>query len=490
MKNVSRKIILFLSVFLFCFVLAFTTSYTPTTDYSRRSDVVVAEAATETSDSYYSGLNTDLNGTAFRSQLASLITSTHKKQTSYADLANVFPKSDKDPNKSGNILWFYTGTSVSFNGSFSTNTNREHVWPKQAGKAFPESTYCGSDSHHLRPANSNLNSSRSNNNFGEVATTNGNIVKENGSTTYKYLCYQANSTFYPGENYRGATARILMYVQTRWGDTYNLKFVLGTGFSKTIGDIEDLMKWHYQEPPTEEERIRNEAVYAIQGNRNPFIDHPEYATKIYCYDGESYNATLQKVAKTYDNYGGEDGETTATSLTVTPTDKELNIGDTFTISTSVAPDTAKRAFTFTSDNELVATVTSNGEVTALTKGTANITVKEVNSGLTKTVTVTVLSDGISKNASDFRTYVLMAKAKANDSYAYTAIINALNCYEKLNDEEKVTVYDNYQQLLECIDAYNQKADLVQSEHKKATENALSALDKDKRSTADDSVEEE
>jgi len=90
--------------------------------------------------------------------------------------------------------------------------------------------------------------------------------------------------FYPGEGYRGATARILMYVQTRWGDTFNLTFVDSAGSCKTIGKISDLLRWHLEEPVTEAEIARNNAVYNIQGNRNPFIDHPEYATKIYCYD--------------------------------------------------------------------------------------------------------------------------------------------------------------------------------------------------------------
>ncbi|MBO5304396.1 MAG: endonuclease, partial [Clostridia bacterium] len=149
-------------------------------------------------DSYYAGLDESLRGDAFRTQLASLITTTHKYNPTYGGLAGIFDESDADPNKAGNILWFYTGTSVSFNGSFSSGTNREHVWPKNAGSAFPETTDAGSDAHHLRPTNANLNSTRGNNSFGEVAEIPGNIVKENGSTNYKNLCYQSNSVFYPG----------------------------------------------------------------------------------------------------------------------------------------------------------------------------------------------------------------------------------------------------------------------------------------------------
>ena len=47
---------------------------------------------------------------------------------------------------------------------------------------------------------------------------------------------------------------------------------------------------------------RNEAVYKIQGNRNPFIDHPEYAEMIYCYDGKTYNSTLKNIVSTYGGY--------------------------------------------------------------------------------------------------------------------------------------------------------------------------------------------
>ena len=265
------------------------------------NDVVVAQAASAFGG-YYDGINASLKGDALRAEVADLIIDTHDYQTSYSGLSSVFSDSDADPKKSGNILWFYTGTSVSFNGSFSGGTNREHVWPKNAGNAFPESSGPGSDAHHLRPTNSNLNSTRSNNSFDEVPQTNGNIVKENGSSSYANLCYQANSLFYPGVGYRGATARILMYMQTRWGDQYSLRFVDSAGSNKTIGKISTLLKWHLEEPPTQEEIVRNEVVYKIQGNRNPFIDHPEYAAQIYCYDGESYNSALQKVVANFGDY--------------------------------------------------------------------------------------------------------------------------------------------------------------------------------------------
>ena len=362
---------------------------------------VVANAATSTIESYYQPLADDMNktGTAFRTQVASLITSTHSYNPTYDGLRNIFDESDADPNKSGNIIWFYTGTSVPFSGSFSTGTNREHVWPKNAGNAFPAESETGSDAHHLRPCNDNLNSTRSNNSFGEVAQTTSNIVKEEGSTSYgnandpDSYCYQASSTFYPSAEFRGDTARILMYVQTRWGDKFNLTFVLGNGSNKTIGDIEDLFKWHLLDPPSEAEMRRNEVVYGIQGNRNPFIDHPEYAEMIYCYDGQSYNDELQAVLAQYGGYLDKmvDDTLEVTSVSLTPSSSTLTVGEKINLSVSVQPENAVKTVTWTSSNPNVASV-SNGVVTALSAGTTTITATSTKTPSVKaTATIAVKS---------------------------------------------------------------------------------------------------
>lgn len=449
--KIFRKV----SIFVFTFVIAALLVSANVLPFGivrlngNEQDVTAIVAEAKSTD-YYADIDTDLQGTAFRSEVAELITSTHKTETTYDGLRNVFKKSDADPNVSGNILWFYTGTSVKFTGSFNTGTNREHVWPKNAGKAFPKESKCGSDAHHLRPLNTNLNSSRSNNNFGEVAQTNGNIVKEGGSSTYDNLCYQANKVFYPGEGYRGATARILMYVQTRWGNDYNLEFVLGKGSNKTIGDIATLLKWHYEEPPTAEEIARNEYVYSIQGNRNPFIDHPEYATKIYCYDGESYNSKLQSIAAQYDNYTDSDEYTVATELTVTPTETELTEGSTVTLSASVSPTNAKRNFTFTSSNTSVATVSSRGVVTAVKEGTATVTVKETYSGLSKTVTIKVIAKKILATALS----VSPASAELNlgDLMTITAVAspsNAVCSFTYSTSNPSVAEVDEYGTVMGC-----------------------------------------
>lgn len=260
----------------------------------------VSSEEDETVHPYYTSISQMTFGITLLSDVRSLITNTHHTLTTYKGLASIFKKSDADPDKSGNVLWFYTGTSKSFS-SFSGSvgqTNREHVWPKDAGKAFPAESRAGSDAHHLRPMEVQLNSIRGSKSFGVVEQKSSNIAKQGESTTYAtgdYLAYTNSTYFYPAKGYRGQTARILFYVQARWGSENNLKFVLGAGKSKTIGDIETLMRWHLEEPVSPLEEIRNEEIYKVQGNRNPFIDMPEYACKIYAHDGQSYNTKLQNV---------------------------------------------------------------------------------------------------------------------------------------------------------------------------------------------------
>ena len=127
-----------------CFALFVPTS---------QGAVEYAEAVTSLEAPYYTGsyyddLNENLTGTAFRAELAELITDTHHTETTYAGLMNVWKYSDVDPNNSGKIIEFYTGYSVSIPSNYNSGTNREHVWPKNAGKAFPEDTKAGSDAHH------------------------------------------------------------------------------------------------------------------------------------------------------------------------------------------------------------------------------------------------------------------------------------------------------------------------------------------------------
>lgn len=370
------------------------------------SNVAIADSSTTAyySGNYYNSIDTSLRGDDFRDKLANLITTTHTNYTSYAGLANAYKTTDAVPNKSGYITWFYTGTEVKFSGfgGKGGQTNREHVWPKDGGSAFSETSECGSDAHHLRPTECNLNSTRGSKSFGEVEQSTQNVVNQNKSASYgdgtaDSLCYTSGSFFYPAAGYRGATARILMYVQTRWGNKFNLQFVDGAGHSKTIGDFKTLMKWHLEELPTQEEINRNQAVYEIQGNRNPFIDHPEYAAYIYSEAGSYYanNGTtmaneVNALLANNNPYGGQTN-VEPTKLTLDEYSCTLEVGQSRALTLGVVPANGNKSVTWESKNNSVATVDQNGKITAVSTGTATIAaVSKVNANVAAYCVVTVV----------------------------------------------------------------------------------------------------
>ncbi len=380
-KNHKKLGIMLLCIFaLVCALGSWTAVFAPSQNATEIADA--ATVGKYYTGTYYNGLDESLTGDAFQDALAKLITSTHKTITSYSGLLDVYKKADVD--SSGKMIQFYTGYTVSVPSNFNSGTNREHVWPQSLG-GFGTSRG-GADGHHVRPADTSLNSARGNKDFAEVPQTNNNKVASSGTAN---PCYATSDYFYPGEGYRGATARILMYVQTRWEAENNLRFVLGTGSSGSIGDIEDLMKWHLEEPPTAEEIARNEAVFKIQGNRNPFIDHPEYAEMIYCNDGENYNDELQACVERYGSYLEEQPAVEITSLSVSPSTETLTVGATTKLNVTAYPTGASKDVTWTSSNTNVATV-NNGTITAVGAGTTTITATSTtNTAIKATATITV-----------------------------------------------------------------------------------------------------
>lgn len=338
---------------------------------------------------YYADLvgNTSM-GSTFRSALASIVKSTYKETSTYSGLTTYFKQTDEDPNNSSNMIWWYSGTSVSKNIG---TTNREHVWPKDGGKAFPAEQGPSRDLHHMRPTDTTLNSSRGNNSFAEV--TGGKEVKQNGITNYTSainggsgVCYTGNSYFYPSAGMRGATARVLMYVQLMWGDEYSLKFVEGAGNCKTIGDIKTLMKWHLEEPVSEFEKIRNERVFGIQKNRNPFVDYPELAERIFCYDGQSYNNALLEVVNEHKGSTNTDIESISLSASSVP------VGGSVGLNVTYSPSNANADVTWYSSNPAVATVDAYGRVTGVSVGKTTITVMSTkNTSVYASVEINVVS---------------------------------------------------------------------------------------------------
>ena len=155
--------------------------------------------------------------------------------------------------------------------------NREHVWPQSYG-ADPGSP-AHSDLHHIFACDSNVNSARSNQPFGECEEDCSSHV-EAPEAMYN------GHVFEPPAEEKGNIARALLYMDVRYeGNNGEPDLQLINGEVSVgcdcMGSLDTLLEWHLSDPVDERERLRNDEVYAIQGNRNPFIDRPEWVYVLY-----------------------------------------------------------------------------------------------------------------------------------------------------------------------------------------------------------------
>ena len=166
--------------------------------------------------------------------------------------------------------------------------NREHSFPKSW---FDDASPMYTDIHHIYATDGYVNGKRSNYPFGEVGST--TWVSNNGSrlgSATDSLGY-SGTVFEPIDEFKGDFARAYFYMATRYQDIIstwesnsdNADAVLnGTGdYVYEDWVITMLKTWHENDPVSQKELDRNEAAYEFQGNRNPFIDHPEYVNEIW-----------------------------------------------------------------------------------------------------------------------------------------------------------------------------------------------------------------
>ena len=225
-------------------------------------------------------------GQTLKNSLHQLLRTTHTTQYSYDALWTQLPYTDEDPNNPNNIIEIYTGWSVpkSSAGGGVTQWNREHTWSKSHGD-FGETRPAGTDLHHMRPCDATVNSAKSNRDF-----DNGGTLYIDASPPSGYTgdtgCYSSPSnTWEPRDEDKGDVARMMMYMAVRYEGTdtsFDLELVDDIDTSgPNYGKLSTLLAWHLQDPPDAREMQRNERIFDRQGNRNPFIDRPEYAVKIW-----------------------------------------------------------------------------------------------------------------------------------------------------------------------------------------------------------------
>ncbi|MBH0081217.1 endonuclease [Pseudoalteromonas sp. NZS11] len=244
-----------------------------------------------------------LSGYALKTELYNIIKD-HNAQ-GYSAIWNFYDSSARDTyfENDNSILDMYSekpNGSDSYNyaavsdqcGNYSGEGgcyNREHSFPKSwfGGTIEP----MNSDVHHIYATDGYVNSKRSNFPFGEVASA--SFTSTNGSklgSAANSLNY-SGTVFEPIDEFKGDFARAYFYMATRYEN------VIGTWQTKTTSSnavlngssnqvfenwvVAMLLNWHNSDPVSQMELDRNQAAFEFQGNRNPYIDHPEFVEMIW-----------------------------------------------------------------------------------------------------------------------------------------------------------------------------------------------------------------
>ncbi len=244
------------------------------------SAVATLPKALAPSDGYYSKVDTS-NPAAIRATLHQTIAKA--RRLSYAEVWEALAYTDADPASVGHVRLIYSGTTVPVEhwerpGTTASQDevwNREHVWPKSKG--FPNQGQAAhTDIHHLRAADKNVNSTRGNKDFDEG----GQAVPQAPGARHD------SDSFEPPDADKGAVSRMIMYMVVRYegdGATGNLELSRSVTKSgqPSVGRLCTLLAWHRKFPVDDFERRRNDRVQEVQGNRNPFVDHPDWAEAIW-----------------------------------------------------------------------------------------------------------------------------------------------------------------------------------------------------------------
>ncbi|MCK5761672.1 MAG: endonuclease [Candidatus Izimaplasma sp.] len=225
---------------------------------------------------YYTGAD-DLTGEILKAFLHDLIDD--HKVISYSALWGALAASDEDPNNVNNIILFYTGKSISKedHGGDIGEWDREHIWARSHGDL--DEFITDSDMHHIRPTDVVMNSKRAALDFDNGGT----VVYDETIATDNY---SDSDSWEPRDEVKGDVARMIFYMAVRYeGDDGFVDLELNDTVNNIntpfMGKLSILIEWHLNDLPDEFEIHRNDVIFTYQGNRNPFIDHPEFVQLIW-----------------------------------------------------------------------------------------------------------------------------------------------------------------------------------------------------------------
>ncbi|WP_424492576.1 Ig-like domain-containing protein [Salinimicrobium sp. GXAS 041] len=207
---------------------------------------------------YYRNFAFSTNAETNLQYISDLTSDKHTVLLSYTDRHDYLYEADASLENPENVVLMYSGEErywreyTSGSNDYETQTfNTEHIYPQSR----LTSDLAVADLHHLRVADASINSLRL------------NYPYTDGSGNYGLV---GDDEWYPGDEWKGDVARMIMYLNVRYGQS----------FSK-VGSIELFLKWNAEDPVSAFELQRQEVIEAAQGNRNPFIDNPYLATLIW-----------------------------------------------------------------------------------------------------------------------------------------------------------------------------------------------------------------
>ena len=295
--------------------------------------------------------------------------------------------------------------------------DKEHIWAQSMGN-FGRIEGAGADFHMLVPSDVDANQDmHSNYNF---ASPTSNVAQYYGEPTQTtstwtqasnyvgrngYISGYSQKVCEPRDEYKGDVARAMLYMPARYytyEDEYHPKLVLVNGSPSAVtasptqpglaGDLATLLLWNELDPVDEYEIHRNNLIYNnFQLNRNPFIDHPEWARIAY---DTAYSGPGASIAAGSSSVGSGVETIYVSSITLNATTHSMETSEQFSLTATVLPANAtNKNLTWNSSNESVATVSSDGLVTAIANGSATITAAATDeSGKTATCVITVAAE--------------------------------------------------------------------------------------------------
>lgn len=258
---------------------------------------------------YYESIDGTKGGAALKTALYNLIKD--HKQISYGSgssstWAAFYTTDAVVENGQRRVLDMYSSEKRYFGskGSAVSGMNIEHSVAKSWWGGTENNAYC--DLHHLNPSDQTANSRKSNYPLGELTS----VSWDNGVTFVGKANIDGSSqnAYEPCDEYKGDFARVFMYMFTCYQDL-SWKYTWMNYANSTYPTLKPwavklLLKWHKQDPVSEKEVNRNNAVYAVQGNRNPYVDYPQLADYVW---GDSINYTFRINGEVEDGTGGSTG---------------------------------------------------------------------------------------------------------------------------------------------------------------------------------------